>query len=144
MTRHSSLVTSLAIAGLALCALNAPARAQDPVTQPASQEAVSKDPVTTIPSGLIRLSANQVEFYYDRFVIQADGNVNVALPGGVDVTGDAFSMDLRLHRFLVAGNVAISAGAQTLHGAAMSDFLNFHRVYFVPVTDQPDRWTYLD
>ena len=140
MTMRLRVVTSLLIASLILGALQTQARGQDP----ALAYPVSQDPVTVIPTGLIRLSADRVEFYYDRFVIEADGNVNIALPGSIVVKGDTFSMDLRLHRFLVAGNVTISDGAQTLHGAAMSDFLSFRRVYFVPVTDQPDRWTFLD
>ncbi|MBV8364389.1 MAG: hypothetical protein JO193_07480 [Candidatus Eremiobacteraeota bacterium] len=130
MSTRLALLTSLLTAGLFLC-----------VPQ---MQAFADDPVTTTSNALIHLNANQVEFYYDRFVIEGDGNVKVDLPGGVKVSGDTFSMDLRLHRFLVAGNVTVVAGDQTLHGAAMSDFLAFRRVYFVPVTDQPDRWTYLD
>ncbi|MBV8363409.1 MAG: hypothetical protein JO193_02480 [Candidatus Eremiobacteraeota bacterium] len=130
MSTRFALVTSLLTAGLLLC-----------VPQ---MQALADDPVTTTSNGLISLHADQVQFYYDRFVIDGDGNVKVDLPGGVKVSGDTFSMDLRLHRFLVAGNVTVVAGDQTLHGAAMSDFLSFRRVYFVPVTDQPDRWTYLD
>ncbi|MBV9149433.1 MAG: hypothetical protein JO024_06195 [Candidatus Eremiobacteraeota bacterium] len=129
MTVLLRLVAALVLAGSILCGLQTQARANDPAT-------------STSP-GLIRLSADQVEFYYDRFLIEADGNVKVNL-GALQVQGDTFSMDLRLHRFLVAGNVTITNGAQTIHGAAMSDFLSFSRVYFVPVTDQPDRWTYLD
>jgi len=122
MNRPPRLLTSLLIAGVILCAVRTQARAED----------------------LIRLSADQVQFYYDRFLIEADGNVKVNLAGGVHVSGDTFSMDLRLHRFLVAGNVTVTDGAQNLHGAALADFLSFRRIYFVPVSDQPDRWTYLD
>lgn len=93
---------------------------------------------------LIRLSADRVEFYYDRFLLEADGNVQVDLANGVHIKGETFSMDLRLHRFLVAGGVSVSNDTGTLHGAAISDFLNFRRIYFVPVAQTPDRWTYLD
>jgi len=93
---------------------------------------------------VVRLNADQVEFYYDRFLVEADGNVQVDLANGVRIRGETFSMDIRLHRFLVAGNVSVTNGSQTLHGAAVSDFLSFRRIYFVPVTDSPDRWTYLD
>jgi len=93
---------------------------------------------------LLHLSADHIQFYYDRFVVEADGNVRVEMNNGVIVRGDSFSMDLKLNRFLLAGNVDLSSSQGTIHGAALSDFLSLRRIYFVPVTSEPDRWTYLD
>ncbi|MBV8372969.1 MAG: hypothetical protein JOY69_06885 [Candidatus Eremiobacteraeota bacterium] len=93
---------------------------------------------------LVRLSADRVAFYYDTFRIEADGNVRVQTSDGFSVSGDAFSMDLKLNRFLVAGHVVLQARGQQVSGAALSDFLDFNRIYFVPVTNEPDRWTFLN
>ena len=53
-------------------------------------------------------------------------------------------MDLKLNRFLVASNVHLTSPNGSLDGAAVSDFLDFNRVYFIPVLTEPDRWTYLN
>jgi hypothetical protein len=53
-------------------------------------------------------------------------------------------MDLRLNRFIVAGGVRVAFGDRTIEGAAFSEFLDFHRTYFVPITTEPDRWTFVD
>ena len=63
---------------------------------------------------------------------------------GFSVSGDAFSMDLKLNRFLIAGHVTLASHSGTVKGAAVSDFLDFRRIYFVPITNEPDRWTFLD
>lgn len=93
---------------------------------------------------IVRLHADRVAFYYDRFVVEADGNVDVRTSDGMEIRGDAFSMDLKLNRFLVAGNVWVRTTSSWVHGAALSDFLSFKRIYFLPVTSQPDRWTFLN
>ncbi len=93
---------------------------------------------------VIRLHADRIAFYYDRFVIEADGNVDVRTSDGMEIRGDAFSMDLKLNRFLVAGDVRLRTPSASLSGAAVSDFLAFNRVYFLPVTTEPDRWTFLN
>lgn len=90
------------------------------------------------------LEADRIEFYNDRFLIEADGHVRVRSSDGSVVTGDTFSMDLKLNRFLIASNVHLTSPGGNLDGAALADFLDFHRVYFVPVINEPDRWTYLD
>jgi hypothetical protein len=92
----------------------------------------------------VRLSADHIQFYYDSFLIEADGHVRVRTSDGFSATGDAFSMDLKLNRFLVAGHVTMESGGQRVAGAALSDFLDFNRIYFVPVTTEPDRWTFLN
>jgi len=76
--------------------------------------------------------------------MEADGNVRLRTSDGFTVSGDAFSMDLKLNRFMVAGHVTLHDATGTVSGAAISDFLNFRRIYFVPVTTEPDRWTFLD
>lgn len=119
------LVTLLAFA--ALLALGAPrAEAAD----------VSRDALS--------LGAQQVTFYADRFVIVGDGDVDVRLSDGTRITGNTFQMDLRLNRFIVAGNVRVAFGDRTIEGAAFSEFLDFHRTYFLPITSEPDRWTFVD
>jgi hypothetical protein len=103
-------------------------------------------PATTI----IRLNAGRVEFYYDRFLVEADGNVRVRTSDGLVATGDTFSMDLKLNRFLLAGHVHVSDAAGSQDGAAVADFLEFDRIYLVPLTREsqnatgiPDRWTFI-
>jgi hypothetical protein len=105
-------------------------------TSPSAAADVSRDPLS--------LSASAVTFYGDRYVIVGDGNVNVTLSDGTRITGDTFQMDLRLNRFVIAGGVRVTFGARTIDGAAFSEFLDFHRTYFVPITTEPDRWTFLD
>jgi hypothetical protein len=92
----------------------------------------------------MQLSASHISFYYDQFLVEADGNVRITTTDGFTVTGDAFSMDLKLNRFLVAGHVTLQYGTERVTGAAISDFLDFNRIYFVPVTTEPDRWTFLN
>jgi len=91
----------------------------------------------------IQLKADRIGFYYDRFVLEADGNVDVRTSNGLHMTGRAFSMDLKLDRFVLAGGVHVDSPAGSQDGAALADFLDFDRVYFVPVTSEPDRWTFL-
>jgi len=91
---------------------------------------------------MVRLKADRINFYYDRYLIEADGHVKISMSDGVTITGDAFSMDLKLNRFLIAGHVTLRSAGGNLDGAAISDFLDFERVYFVPVISKPDRWTY--
>jgi len=96
------------------------------------------------PTTLLNLSAKRIDFFYNRFLIEADGSVRVQTSDGFTVTGDSFSMDLKLNRFLVAGHVKLKDSTGQVSGAAISDFLDFRRIYFVPVTSAPDRWTFLD
>jgi hypothetical protein len=93
---------------------------------------------------LIDLKADRIDFYYDQFLIEADGHVSAKTSDGMTVTGDAFSMDLKLNRFLMAGHVSLTTPSGTAGGAAVADFLDFDRLYFVPVTTEPDRWTFLN
>lgn len=104
----------------------------------------------TNPQTLIRLSAARVQFFYDRFLVEADGNVRVRTSDGMVVSGDTFSMDLKLNRFLVAGHVHVADSAGSQDGAALADFMDFDRIYLVPLTREsqsatgiPDRWTFV-
>lgn len=96
------------------------------------------------PITLLYLNAKSINFYYDRFLLEADGNVRVRTSDGFTVTGDSFTMDLKLNRFMIAGHVTLHDPSGTVSGAAISDFLDFKRIYFVPVTTEPDRWTFLN
>ncbi len=101
-------------------------------------------PTAAPPHTLLYLKAARLDFYYNRFLIEGDGNVRLRTSDGFTVTGDAFTMDLKLNRFMVAGHVTMHDASGTVSGAAISDFLDFRRIYFVPVTTEPDRWTFLD
>ena len=98
---------------------------------------------------IIRLHAGSVQFFYDRFLLEADGNVHVTTSDGMTMSGDSFSMDLKLNRFVLAGHVHVQDPSGSQDGAALADFLDFDRIYFVPIvqaqgpTGLPDRWTFL-
>ncbi len=100
-------------------------------------------PVPAAARTLLRLHADRVEFYYDRFLLEADGGVRITTSDGLTIDGDAFSMDLKLNRFLIAGHVHVAGPTGSLSAAAFSDYLDFDREYVLPVTTAPDRWTYL-
>ncbi len=93
---------------------------------------------------VMHLNADRIAFYYDRFLVEADGNVRVKLDNGVTVTGQSFSMDLKSNRFLIAGGINVTSPSGSQSGAALADFLDFNRIYFVPITTEPDRWTFLN
>jgi hypothetical protein len=114
------------------------------VTARAAAPAAAATPAPAPPKVILYLSATRIDFYYDRFLLEADGKVSVRTSDGMTITGDAFTMDLKLNRFMIAGNVTLHDATGTVSGAAISDFLDFSRIYFVPVTTEPDRWTFLD
>lgn len=99
---------------------------------------------------LIHVNAKHVSFYYDRFLLEANGNVHITTSDGMTMRGDAFSMDLKLNRFVLAGHVHMQDAAGAQDGAALADFIDFDRIYFVPIiagagdVPQPDRWTFLN
>ncbi|MBC5825948.1 MAG: hypothetical protein GIW99_01730 [Candidatus Eremiobacteraeota bacterium] len=109
-----------------------------PVNAIAAQDAQApKDQIITV-------SASRVEYFSDAGMIRARGAVRVTMAHGVTMEGDAFSMDLALRRFLVAGHVRLETRAGTFRGAAVAEFLAFRRTYFVPLEPDPDRWTFLN
>jgi hypothetical protein len=115
----------------------APGNAQ---TKPAPSPAPTATPAP--PATVLRLRADHIEFYYDRYLVEADGHVQVQTSNGMTISGDTFSMDLRLNRFLVASHLHLRSRGGNLDGAAIADLLDFNRIYFVPVISKPDRWTY--
>ncbi|MGA9945039.1 MAG: hypothetical protein WBP75_08365 [Candidatus Cybelea sp.] len=129
----TTLILSFAC-GAARAATPSPAPSVAPTPQSTPEPAKS----------LLYLSAKRLDFFYNRFLIEGDGEVRVRTSDGFTVTGDSFSMDLKLNRFMVAGNVTLHDATGTVSGAAISDFLDFRRIYFVPVTSEPDRWTFLN
>jgi len=95
-------------------------------------------------SVLLHVNADSVQFFYDRFLLEADGNVHVTTSDGMTMSGDSFSMDLKLNRFMLAGHVHVQDPAGSQEGAALADFLDDKRIYFVPVISEPDRWTFIN
>ncbi len=90
-----------------------------------------------------RVTAKRLAFYSNRYILRADGDVEVTLGDGTRIVGNAFYNDLRLNRFVVAGNVQIQPPGETpIHGAAFAEYLDFDRAYFVPILSEPDRWTF--
>jgi hypothetical protein len=139
----AAFVTLLAIVAAA------PALAIEPTPAPVNQPPPTTTNVQPTPVPTPRfptyqafsLKAREIDFYSARYILAADGNVEVRLGDGTRITGNTFAMDLRLNRFVIAGNVTLTTATQTYTGAAFSDFFDFDRQYFVPVGDEPDRWT---
>jgi hypothetical protein len=90
----------------------------------------------------IELRARVVDYYSDRFILTADGGVSARLSDGTVVRGDTFSMDLKLNRFLIAGNVHIDGAHVHEAGAAFAGFPDLERSYFLTSGPVPDRWTW--
>lgn len=70
--------------------------------------------------------------------------MRITTSDGLQMTGDAFSMDLKLNRFVLAGHVHARSAAGSQEGAALADFISFNRIYFLPITGEPDRWTFVN
>jgi hypothetical protein len=90
----------------------------------------------------IELRANVVDYYSNRFILTADGNVFARLSDGTIVRGNTFSMDLKLNRFLIAGNVHVDGPHVHITGAAFAGYPDLDRTYFLSEGATPDRWTY--
>lgn len=88
------------------------------------------------------LTADRIAFYSNRYIVGADGHVAVSLGDGTRVHGNTFAMDLRLNRFVIAGDVKVEAGGKRIDGAAFAEYFDFDRAYFVPILGEPDRWTF--
>ncbi|HEY8321343.1 MAG TPA: hypothetical protein VIG46_06080 [Candidatus Baltobacteraceae bacterium] len=129
LLRHLSTAFAIALllAASAAAASAAPAAAASPV-----------------PHRTLHLSADRIAFYYDRFLVEADGHVRITTGDGLTVTGATMTMDLKNNRFMVAGGVHLDSPNGVQDGAALADFMDFNRVYFVPITSEPDRWTFVD
>jgi hypothetical protein len=94
------------------------------------------------PTRSIELRAHVVDYYSNRFILTADGNVSVRLSDGTIITGNSFSMDLKLNRFLIAGNVHLDGPHVHETGAAFAGYPDLDRNYFLEEGDLPDRWTF--
>ena len=92
----------------------------------------------------IVLHADRVAFYSGKYVVTGDDNVTVRLTDGTVITGRSFAMDLKANRFMVAGGVHVVHGTYSYDGAAFSEYIDYKRAYFLPITTEPDRWTFLD
>ena len=90
----------------------------------------------------VELHASVIDYYSNRFILTADGNVRARLSDGTVVSGETFSIDLKLNRFLIAGNVHIDGPKIHAAGAALAGYPDLERFYFLPEGGTPDRWTY--
>jgi hypothetical protein len=90
----------------------------------------------------IEIHAGVVDFYSNRYIITADGDVRARLSDGTLVSGNTFSMDLKLNRFLIAGNVHVDGPHIHQTGAAFAGYPDLERFYFISEGPTPDRWTY--
>ncbi|MBV8369446.1 MAG: hypothetical protein JO036_11055 [Candidatus Eremiobacteraeota bacterium] len=94
------------------------------------------------PPTSLDVSASGVDFFYNRFIVTADGNVRVRLSDGTIVSGQTFTMDLKLNRYLVAGDVHLDGPKVHERGAAFAGYPDLDRSYFLPAEGAPERWTY--
>ena len=131
----------------ASAALPSPGAAVSPEQSPSP----SPTPAHAAPSPLptpqsfkqYAVTASKITFYYDLYLLGADNRVRVQLPDGGVVTGDTFAMNIKLNRFIVAGNVEIKDRGVDIHAAAFARFFSpAVRSYVIPITDEPDRWTF--
>lgn len=96
------------------------------------------------PTVAIHIAADRITFYNDQWLLEADGHVRITTSDGLHIRGQAFSMNLKMNRFVVAGRVHVTGTHGAQNGAALADFLDSQRVYFLPLTTEPDRWTFLN
>jgi hypothetical protein len=95
-----------------------------------------------LPPASLDVTANGVNFYFNRFIVTADGNVRVRLSDGTVISGQTFSMDLKLNRYLVAGDVHVDGPTIHQAGAAFAGYPDLDRSYFLPAGDTPSRETF--
>jgi hypothetical protein len=100
--------------------------------------------VAAAPTSSIELKADVVDYYSNRFVLTADGHVHARLTDGTVITGDAFSVDLKLNRYLIAGHVHVAGRNINLDAAAIAGYPDLDRTYVVTTGLHPDRWTFFD
>ena len=94
------------------------------------------------PPTSLDVTARQVAYFSNRFIVTADGNVRVRLSDGTVVRGQTFAMDLKLNRYLIAGDVHLDGPAVHEVGAGFAGYPDLDRSYFLPASGTPDRWTY--
>jgi hypothetical protein len=102
---------------------------------------VARGAVAKPPTSL-DLHADRVDYFSNRQIVTADGNVRIRLSDGTRVTGRTFSMDLKLNRYVIAGNVHVSGPDIEQLGAAFAGYPDLDRSYFLAADADPDRWTF--
>ena len=121
-----------------------------PAVTPTPGASTTPAPATGRRLAAFGLAADRIVFYSNRYIVAADGNVAVVLGDGTRVRGNTFAMDLRLNRFVIAGDVKVitasasTASSKEIDGAAFAEYFNFDRAYFVPILGEPDRWTFAE
>lgn len=113
-------------ASLLACAFVAAARAEAAAAPPTSLD----------------ISAGRVDYFSNRSIVTADGGVRVRLSDGTVVRGETFAMDLKLNRYVVAGDVHLDGPAIHQVGAAFAGYPDLDRSYFLPASGLPARWTF--
>jgi len=104
--------------------------------------ASAASPASATPTTSLDVTAQAVDFYSNRFIVTADGNVRVRLSDGTVVSGQTFSMDLKLNRYLVAGDVHLDGPTVHETGAAFAGYPDLDRSYFLPASGTPSRVTF--
>ncbi|MBV9407882.1 MAG: hypothetical protein JO164_03610 [Candidatus Eremiobacteraeota bacterium] len=94
------------------------------------------------PPTSLDVTAKSVDFFSDRFIVTADGDVSVRLSDGTVIRGQTFTMDLKLNRYLVAGDVHLDGPTVHEVGAAFAGYPDLDRSYFLPASGTPSRVTY--
>jgi hypothetical protein len=95
-----------------------------------------------LPPTSLDISAKTVDFYSNRYILTADGDVHVRLSDGTVISGQTFSMDLKLNRYLVAGDVHVDGPTVHEAGAAFAGYPDLDRSYFLPAEGSPRRETF--
>jgi len=95
----------------------------------------------TAPASL-DIRAKNVDFFYNRFIVTADTGVRVRLSDGTVISGETFTMDLKLNRYLIAGDVHIDGAGVHQVGAAFAGYPDLDRSYFLPAEGTPARVTF--
>ena len=95
-----------------------------------------------VPPSSLDVSAKTVVFFSNRFIVTADGDVRVRLSDGTVLRGQTFTMDLKLNRYLVAGDVRVDGPTIHQAGAAFAGYPDLDRSYFLTAAGTPERWTY--
>ena len=94
------------------------------------------------PPTSLDLHADRVSFFSNRYIVTGEGHVSVRLSDGTMLRGNYFSMDLKLNRYLLAGDVHLDGDGVHEIGAAFAGYPDLDRSYFLPAHGDPDRWTY--
>ena len=79
-------------------------------------------------------NADRVVYYSNRYIVTGEGHVRVRLSDGTMLTSELFSMDLKLNRYLLAGDVHIDGDGVHEVGAGFAGYPDFDRSYFLSAT----------